>query len=210
MRNAWQIVSRQMRGSCLEADETKCPICNCEMYFSHLETWDDYAARYSARYKGKKPSTWHSDIHGVIATTDHLMPKSRGGSDSVKNLIVMCGSCNMDKGDRSPSQWIKSRAGRGLKLTKAAIKTLHDAEFASQKQYSKQRKRDHPGRQWVVVEFAKGGKQYTYHNDGDALEPGDPAVADTADGPVSVTITACRQSAPHFKTKPIRKRELND
>jgi|SRR5579872_376392 len=36
---------------------------------------------------------------------DHLIPKSRGGSDDVENCVVACATCNMNKRDKTPSEW---------------------------------------------------------------------------------------------------------
>lgn len=42
---------------------------------------------------------------GKAATTiDHVMPRSRGGSDSWENLVACCLRCNNVKGDRTPQE----------------------------------------------------------------------------------------------------------
>ncbi|OGU14457.1 MAG: HNH endonuclease [Ignavibacteria bacterium GWB2_35_12] len=37
-------------------------------------------------------------------TIDHIIPKSRGGSDSWDNLVSACKSCNNKKADRTPEE----------------------------------------------------------------------------------------------------------
>lgn len=37
-------------------------------------------------------------------TIDHVMPRSRGGSDKPANLAVCCRRCNSSKGDRTPNE----------------------------------------------------------------------------------------------------------
>jgi 5-methylcytosine-specific restriction endonuclease McrA len=37
-------------------------------------------------------------------TLDHVTPKSKGGKNTWKNLVTCCGSCNVKKGDRRPSE----------------------------------------------------------------------------------------------------------
>lgn len=37
---------------------------------------------------------------GKKATIDHMVPRSKGGSDAEFNLVLSCESCNHDKGDR--------------------------------------------------------------------------------------------------------------
>jgi 5-methylcytosine-specific restriction endonuclease McrA len=37
---------------------------------------------------------------------DHIFPQSRGGPDVWDNLVPVCRSCNMAKGDRTPFEWI--------------------------------------------------------------------------------------------------------
>lgn len=41
----------------------------------------------------------------VDMTLDHVIPRSRGGSDSVDNLVPACRSCNSSKGARTPDEW---------------------------------------------------------------------------------------------------------
>lgn len=43
---------------------------------------------------------------------EHLRPKSRGGSDRVKNALLSCSSCNKDKGNRTPEEWLEQIKAR--------------------------------------------------------------------------------------------------
>ena len=38
-------------------------------------------------------------------TVDHVVPRSRGGSDELGNLRIACPKCNQMKADRTPQQW---------------------------------------------------------------------------------------------------------
>ena len=38
-------------------------------------------------------------------THDHVIPRSRGGSDDPANLVLACVSCNASKGARTPEEW---------------------------------------------------------------------------------------------------------
>jgi hypothetical protein len=40
-------------------------------------------------------------------TTDHLVPKDRGGSDKPDNLRPACRDCNQLKGKKSVEEWLK-------------------------------------------------------------------------------------------------------
>jgi len=37
-------------------------------------------------------------------TIDHVLPKSRGGSNRWTNLVTCCGNCNRKKGDKTPHE----------------------------------------------------------------------------------------------------------
>lgn len=38
-------------------------------------------------------------------TIDHMIPRSRGGEHTFKNLCCCCRKCNEEKGDRTPEEW---------------------------------------------------------------------------------------------------------
>lgn len=58
----------------------------------------------------------------VPATLDHVLPKARGGTDRLSNMVISCGPCNSEKGDgdaadmgqcRLPN-WVVKRAADPL------------------------------------------------------------------------------------------------
>jgi len=52
---------------------------------------------YCCLYCGKK-------FHGDELTLDHVIPKSKGGSNSWENLVTCCSACNRRKADKTPSE----------------------------------------------------------------------------------------------------------
>jgi hypothetical protein len=49
----------------------------------------------------------------VRATTDHLIPKVKGGPSWLENEVVACGRCNRERGHLSPADWIAECECRG-------------------------------------------------------------------------------------------------
>ena len=65
-------------------------------------------------------------------TTDHLIPRSRGGDDSADNLVLACGQCNISRGEKGVFEWVGLKekdklhrlvAGKYLKQ----LLTLHES-----------------------------------------------------------------------------------
>ena len=46
--------------------------------------------------------------------TDHLIPKSRGGSDSADNLVLSCKTCNTSRNYRGIFEWLGLKKKDGL------------------------------------------------------------------------------------------------
>ncbi len=55
------------------------------------------------------------------ATTDHLVPKVKGGPSWLENEVVACGSCNRERGHASPTDWMAECERRGWEPDAAAI-----------------------------------------------------------------------------------------
>ena len=47
----------------------------------------------------------------VRATTDHLVPKVKGGPSWLENEVVSCGRCNRERGHLSPADWLAEWSG---------------------------------------------------------------------------------------------------
>jgi 5-methylcytosine-specific restriction endonuclease McrA len=42
-----------------------------------------------------------------MATEDHLVPKSKGGSDLLDNLVLACNECNNQRGDMPAESFLR-------------------------------------------------------------------------------------------------------
>jgi hypothetical protein len=67
----------------------------------------------------------------VRATTDHLVPKVKGGPSWLENEVVACGRCNRERGHLSPADWIAECERRGwdpdVEAVTGALAALHRA-----------------------------------------------------------------------------------
>ena len=48
------------------------------------------------------------DFPFKVFEVDHIVPASRGGTDHIDNLQMLCGNCNRIKGDR-PQEYLVAR-----------------------------------------------------------------------------------------------------
>jgi hypothetical protein len=49
----------------------------------------------------------------VGATTDHVVPKVKGGPSWLENEVAACGRCNSERGHRTPVEWLEECLRRG-------------------------------------------------------------------------------------------------
>jgi 5-methylcytosine-specific restriction endonuclease McrA len=78
---------------------TKCVRCGLEGIFFALEKDKKNTQNIHDRY--------HFNLYGfnekgkeVMLTKDHIIPRSKGGSNDIGNYQTMCSKCNWDKGNK--------------------------------------------------------------------------------------------------------------
>ena len=57
----------------------------------------------------------------VRATTDHLVPRVKGGPSWLENEVVACGRCNRERGHTSPADWLAECDRRGWQPDAGAV-----------------------------------------------------------------------------------------
>jgi hypothetical protein len=57
----------------------------------------------------------------VRPTTDHLVPRVKGGPSWSENEVVACGRCNRERGHRSPADWLAECRRRGWEPDAATV-----------------------------------------------------------------------------------------
>jgi hypothetical protein len=56
-----------------------------------------------------------------LATTDHVVPRLKGGPAWIENEVAACRACNRRRGHQSPVAWLEECERRGLTPDRAAI-----------------------------------------------------------------------------------------
>ncbi len=54
----------------------------------------------------------HGASGDPVLEWEHMTPKSRGGSDKIKNATLSCSRCNRDKGNRTVVEWFEALSQR--------------------------------------------------------------------------------------------------
>lgn len=61
-------------------------------------------------------------ITGMVrATTDHLVPRVKGGPSWLENEVVACARCNRERGHASPADWCAECERRGWRPDRRAV-----------------------------------------------------------------------------------------
>src|SRR4051812_30324811 len=61
------------------------------------------------------------DTHLVRATTEHVVPRIKGGPSWLENELAACARCNHERGHRSPAEWVDECERRGWEPDTAAV-----------------------------------------------------------------------------------------
>lgn len=57
----------------------------------------------------------------VAATTEHVVPRIKGGPSWIENEVAACRRCNGQRGHRTPSEWLDECERRGWDADVAAL-----------------------------------------------------------------------------------------
>lgn len=88
------------------------------------------------------------DVRLVRATTDHLVPRLKGGPSWLENELVACARCNRGRGHASPSAWIEECRRRGWEPDEGAVvRALVALDEAIARRGGQRRARDYVRRQ---------------------------------------------------------------
>lgn len=57
----------------------------------------------------------------VRATTEHVVPRIKGGPSWIENEVAACARCNRERGHRTPAEWLDECEGRGWEPSRDTI-----------------------------------------------------------------------------------------
>jgi len=84
----------------------------------------------------------------VVATTDHLVPRIKGGPSWLENEVAACRRCNGDRGHRSPASWLAECENRGWPVRREVVAArLADLAAAIRERGGQRRARGYLGAQ---------------------------------------------------------------
>jgi len=67
----------------------------------------------------------------VAATTEHLVPRVKGGPSWLENEVAACRRCNRDRGHTTPGEWLEECERRGWRPERSiVVRTLESLEAA--------------------------------------------------------------------------------
>jgi HNH endonuclease len=67
-------------------------------------TISDTIREWQKEQKMPKECVYCGSIENL--TTDHLIPRNKGGDDSADNLVLACSNCNSSRGDKGVFEWL--------------------------------------------------------------------------------------------------------
>jgi 5-methylcytosine-specific restriction endonuclease McrA len=93
----------------------------------------------------------------VRPTTDHLVPRVKGGPSWTENEVVACGRCNRERGHRSPAEWLEDCRRRGWEPDATAVqRALRSLDRAIAERGGQRR-----ARPYLAAQLRRVGRQVT-------------------------------------------------
>jgi 5-methylcytosine-specific restriction endonuclease McrA len=87
---AWVHVRRQLFWPIFKRDGGRCHWCGCEVSTHRKPSW--------------------LTLSRTHATLDHIVPVSKGGRDTLGNLVLACNGCNSERGNMSAKTFANRKA----------------------------------------------------------------------------------------------------
>lgn len=80
------------------------------------------------------------DVGLVAATTEHVVPRIKGGPGWIENEVAACKRCNGQRGHRTPAEWTEECEGRGWEPDRSTIVRVLSLLEAAIEQHGGQRR----------------------------------------------------------------------
>jgi 5-methylcytosine-specific restriction endonuclease McrA len=87
----------------------------------------------------------------VLATTEHVVPRIKGGPSWIENEVAACRRCNGERGHLTPGEWLDECERRGWCPNREAIERTLGALLAAIEQRGGQRR----ARPYVVSQLRR-------------------------------------------------------
>jgi hypothetical protein len=90
----------------------------------------DRADRLTAILERDGPTcVWCGRAFGPLIrpTTEHVVPRVKGGPSRLENEVAACGRCNGERGHRTPVDWLEECERRGWAPDEARLATVLSA-----------------------------------------------------------------------------------
>lgn len=102
------IRDKEFDGDMVHMDSQRYIVFNNNLKCQHCGIEGKYFVKESNDYKKEeKDRIYHFNLYGidengeeVLMTKDHIIPKSKGGKNTISNYQTMCVHCNMKKGNK--------------------------------------------------------------------------------------------------------------